>query len=154
MTQTRNPKYDDAPALYESGMSIGECADFYQITRQAMWKILKRRGVQFRPKLKFQEENHFHRGGSRKSVQAEQLARRAIKKGILIRKSCEVCGDTQTQAHHDNYNNPLDVRWLCQKHHFEWHQNNKPISLTSPIPMMSSREIRVLGGKASWKNRR
>jgi len=43
----------------------------------------------------------------------------AIKKGVLIRRPCEVCGATKTHAHHDDYRKPLDVRWLCFRHHRE-----------------------------------
>lgn len=51
----------------------------------------------------------------------------AIRTGRLRRMPCEVCGDKNTQAHHCNYNNLLDVHWLCRKHHIEWHKNNDPI---------------------------
>ena len=50
----------------------------------------------------------------------------AIRDGRLIRKPCEVCGEI-AQAHHDDYSKPLDVRWLCTKHHVEWHKHNTPI---------------------------
>lgn len=52
---------------------------------------------------------------------------RAIKKGIMKKQPCEICGVEPAEAHHDDYNFPLEVRWLCKKHHVEWHQHNKPI---------------------------
>lgn len=47
----------------------------------------------------------------------------AIRKGVVKRLPCEVCG-AYGQAHHDSYEigNELEVRWLCQKHHKLWHQ--------------------------------
>lgn len=42
---------------------------------------------------------------------------KAIKRGELTRQPCEVCGDPKVDAHHDDYSKPLDVRWLCRKHH-------------------------------------
>ena len=45
----------------------------------------------------------------------------AIAKGLLIREPCEVCGKTKVEAHHDDYNKTFDVRWLCVKHHHEFH---------------------------------
>jgi hypothetical protein len=51
---------------------------------------------------------------------------KAIEAGILIRKPCEVCNtEIDVQAHHDDYYKPLDVRWLCRKHHREHHLNEK-----------------------------
>lgn len=49
----------------------------------------------------------------------------AIRDGRLVRQPCEVCGNIVSQAHHDDYSKPLDVRWLCTTHHAEWHKNNK-----------------------------
>src|ERR1700681_4210592 len=34
---------------------------------------------------------------------------------------CEICEAFPTEAHHDNYDKPLEVRWLCKVHHNEWH---------------------------------
>ena len=50
------------------------------------------------------------------------LTRQYIKMGKLISKPCEVCGDLKVDAHHDDYAKPLDVRWLCKKHHREHHK--------------------------------
>ena len=42
--------------------------------------------------------------------------------GMLIRSPCEVCGDTNdVEAHHDDYYQPYQVRWLCRGHHVEHH---------------------------------
>lgn len=44
--------------------------------------------------------------------------------GRMIKMPCEVCGSTKADAHHDDYAKPLDVRWLCRKHHSAWHSKN------------------------------
>jgi ribosomal protein S27AE len=55
----------------------------------------------------------------------QNLARRkvynAIQEGLLVRQPCEICGDEPADAHHDDYDKPLDVRWLCRKHHMQEH---------------------------------
>lgn len=49
----------------------------------------------------------------------------AIKIGDLVRMPCETCGATENiHGHHDDYSRPLNVRWLCSKHHNEWHKEN------------------------------
>jgi hypothetical protein len=49
----------------------------------------------------------------------------AIYSGKLIRKPCEKCGDPKVEAHHEDYYKPLEIVWLCQKHHIEHHKTNK-----------------------------
>lgn len=48
----------------------------------------------------------------------------AIKNGVIKRRPCEICGHKKSHAHHDDYDKPLDVRWLCSRHHQEWHAAN------------------------------
>jgi len=43
----------------------------------------------------------------------------ALRDGKLIKGPCEICGDPKSQAHHHDYGKPLDVQWLCFKHHRE-----------------------------------
>jgi hypothetical protein len=41
--------------------------------------------------------------------------------GKMKRGSCEKCGLPNAEAHHDDYSQPPNVRWLCKKHHTEFH---------------------------------
>ncbi len=49
---------------------------------------------------------------------AHKKLRYAVRKGEVSKKPCEVCGTKKNiYAPHDDYSRPLDVRWLCRKHH-------------------------------------
>lgn len=52
---------------------------------------------------------------------ANQQVSNAIRDGRLIRKPCVICGNPKSQAHHPDYSKPLDVVWLCRKHHLATH---------------------------------
>ena len=58
---------------------------------------------------------------------AHNKVHNAILTGQIIKKPCEKCGAEPAEAHHCDYNKPLEVIWLCKKHHAEWHRNNKSI---------------------------
>ena len=59
---------------------------------------------------------------------ANQAVGNAIRVGRLIRQPCEVCSELIVEAHHDDYSKPLDVRWLCRKHHYEHHKTERAIA--------------------------
>lgn len=65
-------------------------------------------------------------------VKAGRMVNNALKKGELVKQKCEICSHDKTVAHHDDYNKPLDIRWLCQSCHRLWHANNKPIRIPHP----------------------
>ena len=53
----------------------------------------------------------------------------AIRDGKIKKENnCSICGsDLIVEAHHDDYTKPLNVRWLCNKCHRDWHKVNEPI---------------------------
>lgn len=62
-------------------------------------------------------------------VRCHDAVNNAVRHGRLVRGPCEVCGEKKVDAHHDDYTKPLDVRWLCRKHHLELHRPKSPDSL-------------------------
>lgn len=135
MGMRRSKKYDEAARLYQEGFSIGEIAGEFKISRQAMWKIIKRRVGELRPNLRYGEANHFFRGTSDDDEAQNKIEQALIAGEITRPEACETCGQSRTHkdgrsgihAHHPDYNKPLEVMWLCQPCHYSWHKNNKAI---------------------------
>ena len=48
--------------------------------------------------------------------QARRIAKRALALGQLEPQQCQVC-NSSAEMHHPNYSEPLQVVWLCRKHH-------------------------------------
>lgn len=67
-------------------------------------------------KIKYQRKMRERSPGKRK---ARQKVNNAVRDGRLIKGLCEICGSTETQAHHTDYRKYLDVQWFCRKHHME-----------------------------------
>ena len=44
-----------------------------------------------------------------------------IRRGKIQKQPCEVCGELKVEAHHQDYNKPLEVQWLCRERHMEIH---------------------------------
>ena len=64
--------------------------------------------------VKYKEKNP-------KRYYAAKAVRNSIKNKSLTKLPCFVCGNTNVHGHHPNYDAPLDVIWLCTKHHAEIH---------------------------------
>lgn len=53
-------------------------------------------------------------------VKARYLVDLARKSNTLVKLPCSICGGTNhIEAHHEDYSKPLEVIWLCPKHHRE-----------------------------------
>jgi len=64
-----------------------------------------------------------------------------LARGKLEKMPCERCGSSvNVHAHHDDYSRPLDVMWLCAKHHKERHKE-----LRAGSPPLQREETPALG---------
>ena len=88
---------------FNDGVSISSLAKKHEVTRQRIDQIVH-------------PEKHYCR----------QQTHQAVKNGLLIRLPCEICGDPNSEAHHDDYSKPLEVKWFCKKHH----KHTKPNKLS------------------------
>ena len=61
---------------------------------------------------------------SRRALAHSSVAR-AIRRGELLRQPCCRCGAEKTVAHHEDYDKPLEVVWLCQPCHKQRHKELK-----------------------------
>ena len=54
-------------------------------------------------------------GEARRRANARSYAHVYIKRGKLKRQPCRICGSGKSQMHHENYDRPLEVDWMCAK---------------------------------------
>ena len=96
------------------------------LTRQRAWQI------------RFPEKRRAH-----------EIVRAALLRGTLVKQPCADCGTSDNvDGHHEDYRFPLDVTWLCRKHHAARHR--KPI-VTGPggAKEKSGRPKRSAGGEST-----
>ncbi len=58
----------------------------------------------------------------KRRIKCHNAVRRAIRSGELVRQPCVRCGEVKSLAHHEDYDKPLDVIWLCQPCHKQRHK--------------------------------
>src|ERR1700730_8839309 len=72
---------------------------------------------------------------------ARYVSAKAVERGILKPKPCQVCGAVQNpdgthiHKHHLDYDKPLEIKWLCRTCHFNEHMRlkGKPPNLAVPF---------------------
>jgi hypothetical protein len=66
--------------------------------------------------------NRAWRQEDKRRQRAHNMVQRAIQKGLLFRLPCCRCANEKSLAHHEDYDKPLDVMWLCQPCHKKRHK--------------------------------
>jgi len=70
-----------------------------------------------------------------KAVEAHRLVHQAIKRGLLQRLPCCLCGLPKSEAHHEDYSKPFDLVWLCVRHHQDRHIHLRNAKTLGQEPM-------------------
>lgn len=71
------------------------------------------------------EVNRAWRAEDSRRVVAHSAVSRAIRNGLLVRMPCIRCGKEKSEAHHEDYDKPLEVMWLCTPCHKQRHKELK-----------------------------
>lgn len=104
-----------------------ECQQKYDSARLRDPKRMKMRNdYQMTPKGKAAHQRANKNWLEKNAIKrkAHIITGNAIKYGKLKKAPCEVCGKLEVHAHHDDYAKPLEIRWLCDIHHNEWHSKH------------------------------
>lgn len=74
------------------------------------------------------ERQQAYRDAYPKKTKARNAVGNGVRDGKLHKpKTCQQCGGGGfIHGHHDDYDKPLDVRWLCAACHHQWHAANGP----------------------------
>lgn len=62
------------------------------------------------------------RGEDKRRSRAHSKVARALKNGTLQKENCCRCQNPKVVAHHEDYDLPLDVVWLCEPCHRQRHK--------------------------------
>ena len=72
-----------------------------------------------------EEHNRFGTGFTLKEklkrIKARTILNHYLRDKKIQRGVCEICKE-KAEAHHDNYDKPLEIHWLCFKHHRKHHK--------------------------------
>lgn len=71
-------------------------------------------------------------GDARRKMNCRSYANVYLRRGLIERQPCEVENCVNwPQMHHDDYSQPLKVRWLCRSHHLELHSDGSRVQKDS-----------------------
>ena len=70
----------------------------------------------------------------REKARVVAKANYALRTGKIEREPCHVCG-RNAQMHHPDYTKPLEVVWVCRKHHMAAHHESGGFKQTNSLPV-------------------
>ena len=102
---------------------------YYRDNKQKCRVVQKAYYLKHRPE--YLERNRQERIKYPLKIQSRHELNHAIEGGELKRGRCEDCGKTPDQekiyGHHEDYNKPLDIVWLCSSCHMRRHLSLSPV---------------------------
>lgn len=77
----------------------------------------RERGKTKKRKTSTAENTKNRRARDPRYAKCHSAVARAIRNGVIVKSPCIRCGATKAMAHHDSYDKPLEVVFLCQPCH-------------------------------------
>jgi len=84
-----------------------------KVTVKREWK--KYTPEEVKHNLKIRHRRYRHKNPIKTKARSD--ARYALKTGKIKKQNCLVCGSKDTEMHHPDYNEPLQVIFYCKEHH-------------------------------------
>jgi len=111
----RKPKIEKAPKIKKVKM-------------KKKYKHISMNLPRFRDTGKSKEVIRRYKERNPHKIEARKRVYIGIRNGSITRQPCVICGLKKVDAHHKDYSKPLDIMWLCRKHHWEWHANHETLN--------------------------
>lgn len=104
---------NDVKKRYYNPDSLEKIIEYEKLRYKNPERKKKLLEYQRKRRLKFPEKN-----------MSRQKIAKLLASGKINKERCIKCGNINTEAHHKDYSKPLDIIWLCRKHHKEIHNCN------------------------------
>ena len=62
----------------------------------------------------------------------------ALRNKVISRGPCQRCGNTKSEAHHEDYTKPLEIMWLCRRCHIAVDQRHRKITRRARKTMVAT----------------
>lgn len=76
------------------------------------------------------KRNYEYRHKFPEKEKAHKKLQTAVRKGLILKMPCLICGNEKSEGHHPDYTKPLEVIWLCRKHHYQAHHPAPAINIS------------------------
>jgi len=70
----------------------------------------------------------------KQKMRARSRSRDYVNKGYIVKERCVLCGKKDTEVHHRDYADPLNVLWVCKDCHAAIHKAHELIKIVNSKP--------------------
>lgn len=94
--------------------------DYYQKNKDILLARNKKWREENPEKIKKLLKDYYCNNKYKCSLRAK--TRDAVKKGLIKKEPCNICNSKKSEIHHNDYDNYLDITWLCRNCHAILHK--------------------------------
>lgn len=104
-------------------ITCSKCGEFLDLTRIYKYRYCKKCHSEYERKYRLKHSQLSEE--QKKKANCRTYSNVYLSRGKLIPKPCEKCGEAKAEKHHEDYDKPLQVTWLCRPCHLDLHSKIK-----------------------------